>query len=138
MPDLSTDYRTKQGQFQSSAGLVAPLPPATIARRRRALRLCLFLTIVGGIGLNLVPGPKNGDDTVSSANINGVRVQVHKYTFSKPYGVPFVVARAELDDAGGMKDLKVDAGTGIFGNFGVAFAISFGLLALLGRRRRND
>ena len=137
MPDVYTDHRTLEQGFQSPAAL-APIPAATVARRRRALRLCLFLTVVGGIGLNFVPGPKGSEHTVSTVTVNGVKTQIHKFAFSRPYGMPFVVARAELDDDGGMKNIKVNASTGVFGNFAVVFAIAFGLLALLGRRRRND
>jgi hypothetical protein len=138
MADVLTDYKARQQEDATPAGAVAPIPAKTISRRRRALRFCMFLTLVGGIGLNIAPGPKGSSDTVSSVTVNGVKTPIHKFSFSRPYGIPFVVARTEIDDAGNIKNLRVNASTGIFGNFAVAFAVSLGLLALIGRRRRND
>jgi hypothetical protein len=138
MPDVYSDVKTRQQPADlSSASALSPIPPAALAWRRRAIRLSWLMTFVGGLGLSALPGPKGSSDTVTYSEDGGRKVAIHKFTYIRNYGVPFHVARVDLDDAGNMKNFTIKGDSGLFGNFAVAFAISVGLLMLWGRRRRD-
>ena len=138
MPDVYSDVKTRQQPIDvPSASAVAPISPESLAWRRRAIRLSWVMTIVGGLALSAIPGPKGASDTISISEENGRKVQIHKFFYSRHYGVPFHVARTDLDDAGNVNNFTIKGDSGLFGNFAVAFVLSIGLLALWGRRRRD-
>lgn len=138
MPDVYSDIKARQRSVDAASALpLAPIPPAALAWRRRAIRLCWLMTFVGGLGLSAIPGPKGSSDTITYSEEGGRQVQIHQFFYSRHYGVPFHVARVDLDDAGNMKNFTVKGDSGVFGNFAVAFLLSVGLLTLWGRRRRR-
>ena len=138
MPDVYSDVKTRQQPIGVPSGsALEPIPPAALAWRRRAIRLCWLMTFVGGLGLSALPGPKGSSDTITYADDGGRQVAIHKFNYIRNYGVPFHVARTDLDDAGNITNFTIKGDSGLFGNFAVAFAISVGLLMLWGRRRRD-
>jgi hypothetical protein len=138
MPDVYSDLKTRQQPIEAVSGAaLAPIPATALAWRRRAIRLCWVMTFIGGLGLSAIPGPKGASDTITYSDEGGRKVQVHKFFYSRHYGVPFHVARADLDDAGKIDDFTIKGDSNVFGNFAVAFVISVGLLFWRGRRRRD-
>jgi hypothetical protein len=133
MSEVSSELKTRQAPAAMPSAL-EPLPVATLARRRRLVRWSALLVFLGGIGLSVIPGPKASSHVIHTETDNGVTTTTHKFTYNQPYGVPFVVARAELDDQGGIRRFEIP-GTGVLGNFAVSFGIVFALSAFLGRRR---
>jgi hypothetical protein len=133
MSDVSSELKTRQAPAAMPSAL-APLPAATLARRRRLVRWSAFLVLLGGIGLSAIPRPKASSRVINTETHNGVTTTTHTFTYSQPYGLPFMAARAELHDQGGIRRFEIP-GMGILGNFAVSFVLVFGLSAFLGRRK---
>lgn len=136
MTELSTDYKTRQQPIESPSAL-APLPPTTLARRRRLLRYGGVVTFLLSAALSAIPGPKGSSHTIVQSDVNGVKTQVHQYFFSRHMGLPFQTGRADYNDDGSIKNVAFH-GEGFLANLGVAFAIVVGASIFLGRRRRDD
>ena len=142
MSEYSTPVKTRQqpGIGATEPSDLLPIPPAALARRRRLVRLAGLLTLVGGLGLSTIPGPKTGRQTQITETERGVTTVVHKFSYHRLYGVPFPVANAEFDEAGeirrfGMDDEQI---LGVFGNMAVAFGIVMVGSLLFGLRRRRE
>src|SRR4051812_8730085 len=118
MPELSSDVRTRQQPVDMPSAL-SPIPHATLIRRRRLLRWGGLATFLLGIGLSVIPGPKGSSHTVSTKIENGVTTQVHQFSFSRHYGVPFSTARTDYNDDGSIKDFRIEADK-FLANLGVA------------------
>ena len=136
MPELRTDYKTRQQQVDFGSGL-STLPPATVARRRRLLRWGGVMTFLLGIGLSVIPGPKGSSHTITAVEENGAKTQVHQFFFSRHLGLPFQTGRADYKDDGSISDVTFH-GEGFLGNIAVAFAIVVGASIFMGRKRRGD
>ena len=136
MPELDTEYKTRQQPIDVASGL-AVLPPKTLARRRRLLRYGGVMAFLLSAGLSAIPGPKGSSDILKMSNENGAKVMVHQFSFSRNLGLPFAAGRAEYNDDGTIKDIQIE-GPGLLGNFGVALAIVIGASIFIGRRRRDD
>src|ERR1043165_7670635 len=104
MSELQTDYKTRQQPIDVASGL-APMPARTLARRRRIIRYGWLATLLPGLGLSAIPGPKGSSHTVKSVTVNGGTVQVHQFDFSRPIGLPFATGRASIADDGSIKDI---------------------------------
>jgi hypothetical protein len=138
MPELYTDYRTRQPPIDSGSGLAPlPLPRATLVRRRRLLRYGGLLAIALGMAMSTIPGPKGSSHTIKPVMDHGVKVQVHEFFFSRHYGLPFPVARVDYNDNGSIKNLSLKFDN-FFGNLGVALVTVIAASIYLGRRRRDD
>jgi hypothetical protein len=138
MSQITSQVKTREqrgGEVPAAAGL-APIPQATLARRRRLVNLAGILGLIGGLGLSTIPGPKGSSYVKITETERGVTTVVHKYTYHRTYGVPFVVARAELEENGEMKKLSIDGkdSLGIVGNMAVAIGVVL-ILSLFFRRR---
>jgi hypothetical protein len=136
MTELHTDYKTRQQPIEYASAL-APLPAATLARRRRLMRYGGLMTFLLGVALSAIPGPKGSSHTITTSVVNGVKTQVHQYFFSRHLGLPFETGRIDYNDDASIKKV-VFKGDGFLGNIGLAFAIVIGASIFLGRRRRND
>jgi hypothetical protein len=101
------------------------------------VNLAGIIGIVGGLGLSVIPGPKGSSRETITEREQGVTTVVHKFTYHRTFGVPFVVARAELEEDGEMKKLSVDGkdALGIVGNVAVAIGMVLVLSLFFGRRR---
>jgi hypothetical protein len=139
MSEFTSQVKTRQqpGIAATEPADVAPLPPATLVRRRRLVRFAALMTFVAGFGLSAVPGPKGSSHQQVTQTDRGVTTVVHKFAYYRPYGVPFVVARAELGESGEIKSLAMrgEGTVGILGNLAVALGLVIVLSLLLGRRR---
>lgn len=136
MTELHTDYKTRQQPIESASAL-APLPPATLARRRRLMRYGGVVTVLLAAALSVIPGPKGSSHTITPSVVNGVKTQVHQYFFSRHLGLPFETGRIDYNDDASIKNV-VFKGDGFLGNIGVAFAMVIGASIFIGRRRRDD
>ena len=140
MSEITSQVKTRQqpGVEAPVAGGLAAIPQATLARRRRLVNLAGILGLVGGLGLSVIPGPKGSSYVKITETEQGVTTVVHKYTYHQTYGVPFVVARAELDEVGEVKKLSIDGkdALGIVGNMAVAIGTVL-ILSLFFRPRPN-
>jgi len=136
MPELHTDQKTRQPSVDFTSA-VSPLPPTTIARRRRLLRWSGVMAILLCLALSAIPGPKGSSHTITPSIENGVKTQVQKFFFSRHIGLPFQTGRADYNDDGSIRDITVH-GDGFLGNFVVAFLIVIGVSIFIGRRRRDD
>ena len=137
--DLETARRPTAGpEIGGKLAAAHVVSPVVIQRRRRLIHLIGLVTFLGGIGLSAIPGPKGSADAVSQVKENGVTTTVHKFSYYRPYGAPFPVARAEFNETGGgikRFEMTGDGAFGIFANMAVAFALALGASLLLGRRR---
>ena len=141
MSEYSAPSKTRQQpgiDAAPTAGIIS-LPPAALARRRRVVRLVGLVTVVIGLGLSAIPGPKTGKQTDITETENGVTTVTHKFSYHQAYGMPFAVARAEFDEAGEIRKFGADGQEilGLFGNLAVALAIAILGAVALGRRRRE-
>jgi len=136
MPELSSDVRSRPQPVEGPSA-VAAVPQATLARRRRLIRWGGLATFVLGIGLSAIPGPKGSSHTVTTEVENGVTSQVHHFSFTRHFGVPFTTARLDYKDDGSIKDFTVEGDT-FLGNLGAALIIVIGASMFLGRKRRDD
>src|SRR6185503_5257 len=124
MPEVYTDYKTRRQPIDAGSAL-APLPPTTLARRRRLFRYGGLVTFLLAVGLSLIPGPKGSSHTITPTVEHGVKTQVHQYFFSRHVGLPFTTGRADYNDDGSIKDISMN-GDGFLGNFCVALALVIG------------
>lgn len=136
MPELTSDIKTRQQPVDMPSGL-AELPPATLARRRRLLRWGGVFTFLVAVGLSVIPGPKGASDTLITRDDNGAKTQVHQFFFSRHYGLPFSTGRADYNDDGSIKDIRIKP-EAFLGNLGAALVIVIVASILLGRKRRDD
>ena len=136
MPELSSDVRSRPQPVEGSSA-VAPVPQATLARRRRLIRWGGLATFVLGMGLSAIPGPKGSSHTVTTEVENGVTSQVHHFFFSRHFGLPFETARLDYNDDGSLKDLSVEGG-GFLENLGAALVIVICTSMFLRRKRREE
>ena len=136
MTELQTDYKTRQQPIDYGSAL-APLPPTTLARRRKLLRYGGLMAVLLGLAISAIPGPKGSSNTISHTTVNGVKTQVHQFFFSRQLGLPFQTGRADYNDDGSIRRVTFH-GEGFLGNIGVAFAIVLGASIFIGRRRRDD
>ena len=138
MSELLSQEKTRQhaGFDEASPTDLAPLPPLALARRRRLVRLAGLLTLVGGLGLSAIPGPKGSSHVQITETENGTTTVVHKFSYYRTYGVPFAVAKTEFDESGEMKSASVQGENfvGLFGNMALALAIVLAGAFVLRRR----
>ena len=134
---LSQEKTRQQPAFDPAPAELAPLPPQALARRRRIVRLVGLMTVVGGLGLSAIPGPKRSSHAQITETENGRTTVIHRFTYHRPYGAPFVVAKAEFDEEGSIDKFGIDGENlpGILGNMVVAFGIAMVAAFFLGRRR---
>src|ERR1043165_4376776 len=140
MREVETDYRTREQPVAQASEVVSvpmPLPPKTLARRKRLMRYGGLITFVLALGLSAIPGPKGSSNTVTYSTDHGVKTQVHHFFFSRHVGLPFTTGRADYNDDGTIRDIRIE-GDGFLGNFVVALAIVIGASIFIGRRRRDD
>jgi hypothetical protein len=136
MTELYEDYRARQQPIDASSAL-APLPAKTLARRRRMIRYGGLMTVLLTLGLSAIPGPKGSSNTTEVVTDHGTTIQVRRFFYSRHVGLPFTTGRADYNDDGSIKDIKIE-GSGFFGNFWVSLATVIVIAILIGRRRRDD
>ena len=136
MPELYEDYQTRQQPIETSS-VLEPLPAKTLARRRRMIRYGGLMTVMLTLGMSAIPGPKGSSNTTDIVTDHGVSTKVHHFFYSRHIGLPFTTGRADYNDDGSIKSIKVK-GEGFLGNFWVSLAIVIVSAILIGRRRRDD
>src|SRR4051794_24278961 len=139
MSEQHTDYRERERPIDSASerGALAPMPAATLLRRKRLIRYGGLVTFLLAVGMSAIPGPKGSSQTVESTVDGGVKTQVQRFFFSRHVGLPFATGRADYNDDGTIKDVSFH-GSGFLGNFLLALAIVVGASIFIGRRRRDD
>jgi hypothetical protein len=95
-----------------------------------------LITLLGGIVLSCIPGPKGTTQRITTEYQGNVKTQVVRISYRQPYGVPFAVVQTELDEHGSVRRIETD-GTGAFGllgNLATSMLVVVALSALARRR----
>ena len=137
MTEQSTDYKTRQQPIDAAETGLAPMPVATLKRRRRVLQFGWLGVFVLGLGFSAIPGPKGSSETISYVGEGRAQTAVHEFYYSRHLGRPFTAGRIDLNDDGSVKSVSMK-GDGLLSNFGVALLIMIGVSIYIGRRRRDD
>ena len=139
MPETYPEYKTREQPVDAAAGhgALAPLPPKTLARRRRLIRYGGVMTFLLALGISAIPGPKGSSDVTTYVTDRGVKTEVRQFFFSRHLGLPFTTGRIDYEDDGSVKKVVVK-GPGFLGNLAVAFAAVVVMSIFMGRRRPND
>ena len=133
-----TDVRDRerhQHHLHASASMPMPISGRTQSHRRRLIRLYGTLTLIGGLALSAIPGPKGSSHTITTSTENGVSTQVHRFSYYRPIGFPFVTGEATLSESGALMDVSVKPGN-VLANLVVSLLVAIGLSLFIGRRRR--
>jgi hypothetical protein len=103
------------------------------------VRLGGLVTLIGGLALSAIPGPKGSSHIQITETEHGVTTVTRKFTYHQPYGVPFTVVRTEFEESGESRSVRVDGkeALGFIGNLAIALGIVVVFSMLVSRARRR-